>query len=165
MIDMGDGTLMMTCIPKQLLSLETQNPRTGIRETNTFLNLIKITDTAVSHLRTLLEGRTEDGLRLLIERGGCAGLQYGMKVDAAQPGDSTVEQDGVRVFIDQDSLHYLKGCQLDYVDTLADTGFKILNPNAARSCGCGTSFEPAAPAPSAPLAPPVPDGTACDSAA
>ena len=95
----------------------------------------------------------------MIERGGCAGLQYAMKVDTAQPGDCTVQSEDVQVFIDETSQSYLRGITLDYVDTLADTGFKIHNPNAARSCGCGTSFEPATPAPAESL----PQGVPCAS--
>ena len=72
--------------------------------------------------------------------------------------------DGVSFFMDADSGHYLHDCEVDYVDTLADRGFKIHNPNAVRSCGCGSSFEPAAAGAVQP-APPVPDGQACGEAA
>ena len=122
--------------------------------------MIGLTDNAVAHLRVLLAEREGSGLglRLMVEKGGCAGLQYAMKVDAGAAGDEVSERDGVRVFVDPASAPYLKGCTVDYVDTLADTGFKIRNPNAARSCGCGTSFEPAeaAPVPAA-----LPEGEPC----
>lgn len=109
---------------------------------------LTLTDSAARHLRELLEDRDaspdEMGLRLFVEKGGCAGMNYAMKIDAPRPDDTVVEHDGVRVFVDPDSLAYLRGSEVDYVDALNDAGFKIHNPNAARSCGCGTSFEPAA---------------------
>ena len=78
-----------------------------------------------------------------MERGGCAGMQYGMKLDHAAEGDEIVEESGARVLIDQESAAYLRGVSLDYCDDLTGTGFRIHNPNAVRSCGCGTSFEAA----------------------
>jgi iron-sulfur cluster assembly protein len=99
----------------------------------------------------------------MVEKGGCAGLQYAMKVDVSREGDTVVEKDGTRVLVDPASVPYLSGSELDYVNALNDSGFKISNPNAVRSCGCGTSFEPASTGPVA-AAPPVPDGEACKSA-
>lgn len=108
--------------------------------------MITVTDSAASHLRSLLEEKDfspeEKGLRLFVEKGGCAGMSYAMKIDAIADEDEVVEKNGVRVLVDPESGEYLKGIQLDYVDALNDSGFKIENPNAARSCGCGTSFEP-----------------------
>lgn len=108
--------------------------------------MIEVTESAAEHLSDLLEEKNfspdEKGLRLFVERGGCAGMQYAMQIGAASEGDTTIEKDGVRVFVDKESLEFLDGCRLDYVDALNDSGFKIENPNAARSCGCGTSFEP-----------------------
>ena len=128
--------------------------------------MIRVTDSAAAQLRELLKERAEDGagLRLMVEKGGCAGLSYAMKIDRPGPGDEVVEKGGVPFFTDASSGHYLSGCEVDYVDTLADRGFKIHNPNAVRSCGCGTSFEPAAPGP-VESAPPVPDGQDCTSVA
>jgi iron-sulfur cluster assembly accessory protein len=90
------------------------------------------------------DGRREDirGLRVFVEKGGCAGLQYGMKVDGWQEGDRISEKEGARVLVDAQSAPFLNGAELDYCDDLTGTGFRIVNPNAARSCGCGTSFEP-----------------------
>ncbi|MCB1090814.1 MAG: iron-sulfur cluster assembly accessory protein [Verrucomicrobiae bacterium] len=108
---------------------------------------LTLTESAAEHLRELLEARDaspdELGLRLFVEKGGCAGMNYAMKIDAPADSDEIVERNGVRVFVDQDSLAYLQGSEVDYVDALNDSGFKIHNPNAVRSCGCGTSFEPA----------------------
>jgi iron-sulfur cluster assembly accessory protein len=84
----------------------------------------------------------DTGLRLRVEKGGCAGMQYVMALDQPKEDDVVESTDGVSIIIDQESLGYLRGCQIDYVDSLSDAGFKLTNPNAARSCGCGTSFEP-----------------------
>ena len=66
-----------------------------------------------------------------------------MRVSEPEEGDTCIEQDGARVLVAADSMEHLSGSVLDYSDSLSDAGFKITNPNAARSCGCGTSFEPA----------------------
>ncbi|CAN5263592.1 iron-sulfur cluster insertion protein ErpA [soil metagenome] len=108
--------------------------------------MITVTDNAVRHLQDLLESRGADpdqGLRLSVERGGCAGHHYTMNVASPLPNDTVVAKDGVQVLIDPDSLEFLQDAEVDYEDSLTDTGFKINNPNAARSCGCGSSFEPA----------------------
>lgn len=106
--------------------------------------IITLTENAVKHLQSLLsepgEGRS---LRLFVEKGGCAGWQYGMTMADAEPGDEVVEQDGVRVYVEGASVDFLRGSTIDHSDDLASSGFKIRNPNAARSCGCGTSFETA----------------------
>jgi iron-sulfur cluster assembly protein len=107
--------------------------------------MITLTESAAAHLRALIEEKGEPGkaLRIFIERGGCAGLSYGMTLDDAQPADTAAERDGVKVIVDPESLEHLDGATVDYCDDLAGTGFRIHNPRAARSCGCGTSFEPA----------------------
>jgi iron-sulfur cluster assembly protein len=107
--------------------------------------MIAVTQNAVKHLRELLESRSAEahsGLRLAVHRGGCAGMEYAMKVDAPAPDDHVFDSEGVKIIVDGASLPYLDGCRLDYVDGLNDSGFKVENPNASRSCGCGTSFEP-----------------------
>ena len=107
--------------------------------------MIHVTDAAFAQLEILVREQTDpaNGLRILVENGGCAGLQYAMGLDHAKDGDEVVEQGGVKVIIDAESAHFLAGSTIDYVDDLAGSGFRIQNPNAARSCGCGTSFEPA----------------------
>ena len=107
--------------------------------------MITLTDNAVQELRALLAAKQApetSGLRLGVQRGGCAGFQYTMQVGEPEADDTIVEQGGVKVFLSPDSLEYLQGCQIDYASDLNDSGFKIVNPNAARACGCGTSFEP-----------------------
>lgn len=108
--------------------------------------MISITDRAAAELKKLLESKgaaPDQGLRLGVRRGGCAGWQYVMEIAGASEGDRIVEKDGVRVIVSADSLSKLEGCRVDYSDSLSDAGFRIDNPNAARSCGCGTSFETA----------------------
>ena len=107
--------------------------------------MITVTDSAVNHLRSLLVDRSDaesTGLRLFVENGGCSGMSYGMEFGQPHPGDETVERGGVRVFVDEASANHLRGIILDYHDGLTGTGFRIQNPNAKRTCGCGTSFEP-----------------------
>lgn len=111
--------------------------------------MITVTENAVRQLRTLLESRPEaerKGLRVGIAKGGCSGLQYEMSLGDRQPGDEIVERDGMKFFVDTESADYLRGATLDYRDGLTGAGFHIENPNAARTCGCGTSFEAARPA-------------------
>ncbi|MDP3849538.1 MAG: iron-sulfur cluster assembly accessory protein [Luteolibacter sp.] len=105
-----------------------------------------LTDRAAEELGKLLVSRATSpvtGLRLAVRRGGCAGWQYEMKVAEPEPGDVVVESGPARLIVAGDSLARLEGCEVDYSDDLTDAGFKVHNPNAARSCGCGTSFETA----------------------
>lgn len=122
--------------------------------------MIRLTASAVAQLRQILGHHPEKGagLRLGVARGGCAGLQYVMKVQSPEPGDGIIGDPGAQVFLDPNAASYLSGCTLDYVDDLADAGFRIFNPNAARSCGCGTSFEPV---PEAAGNEPIPEGEPC----
>jgi len=108
--------------------------------------VITVTDIAAKALEGLTrQNSNADGLRLAVEKGGCAGLQYAMTLGSRQPEDTEVVHLGARVFLDPDSLGILDGCTLDYEDGLSGSGFRIINPRAARSCGCGTSFEPVKP--------------------
>lgn len=107
--------------------------------------MISVTDSAFRQLKTLVSEQDDQtkGLRIFVENGGCAGMQYGMNLDHAKEGDHIIAQESVKVMIDGESAHFLRGATIDYADDLAGAGFRIRNPNAARSCGCGTSFEPA----------------------
>lgn len=123
--------------------------------------MITLTPSAAEELsRMLLKKNSPDmGLRLAVERGGCAGLQYAMKITEPLSGDVRIDHpSGARLFVAADSVDFLCGSEIDYSDSLSDAGFKIANPNAMRSCGCGTSFEPAK-APTTEL----PQGQPCDS--
>jgi iron-sulfur cluster assembly protein len=105
---------------------------------------VTLTGEAHSQLRSLLEkeANPELALRVFVSGGGCSGLQYGMAFDdTTRPGDEVVEQDGVRVLIDDMSAPHLRGSEIDYVDSLMGAGFTVHNPNAVRSCSCGHSFD------------------------
>ena len=78
--------------------------------------------------------------RVYVEQGGCSGMQYGMVLDEERPGDLSAPQHGVHVLVDPVSLPYLAGTVVDFSDALTAGGFKITNPNAKESCGCGKSF-------------------------
>lgn len=107
--------------------------------------MIAVTDNAVKHLRELLKDRSEEaglGLRLMVQKGGCAGMEYAMKLDVPKNDDRIFEHSGVNIIVDMASLPVLDGSSIDYQDTLNESGFKVHNPNASRSCGCGSSFEP-----------------------
>jgi len=111
--------------------------------------MITVTDNAVRQLRNLLVAQTQNsrkGLRVQIAKGGCSGLQYEMALDEKRDGDAVVEQDGMQFLIDNESIPYLRGATLDFRDGLTGVGFQIVNPNASRTCGCGSSFETAEPA-------------------
>lgn len=107
---------------------------------------MNVTQNAARHLRSLLEERSDSsgrGLRVQIAKGGCSGLQYEMSLDERKENDAVVEQDGVSFYVDPQSAAYLDAATLDFEDGLTGAGFRIVNPNAVRTCGCGTSFEPA----------------------
>ena len=110
--------------------------------------MINVTENAVRQLRTLLDEQpqaTGKGLRVQIAKGGCSGLQYEMTLDEKRQDDAIVERDGVQFLVDAESAALLEGATLDFRDGLTGIGFQIVNPNAARTCGCGSSFEPARP--------------------
>ena len=106
--------------------------------------MINVTDSAVRQLQSLLSQRAENprkGLRVQVAKGGCSGLHYEMTLDEKKDGDAVVECNGMQFFIDGDSVPYLRGATLDFSDGLTGTGFRVVNPNASRICGCGSSFE------------------------
>jgi iron-sulfur cluster assembly protein len=105
--------------------------------------VITVTPAALSVIHNLLEQRNIPGyaLRVFVSGGGCSGLQYGMAFEQTpREFDCVVEQDDVKLVIDPTSMMYLQGANIDYVDSLMGGGFRIDNPNAVSSCGCGHSF-------------------------
>jgi len=108
------------------------------------MSLMTVTESAAQQIKRLLdqEGKTEThALRMKVVGGGCSGLQYQLAFDdRRRDEDSELESNGVRVLVDEKSALYLVGTTLDYVDTLMESGFKIQNPNAKSTCGCGQSF-------------------------
>ncbi|SIR84747.1 HesB/IscA family protein [Natronorubrum thiooxidans] len=106
---------------------------------------IEVTEAAAEEARGLLEreglDKTEAGLRLFVQQGGCAGLSYGMRFDDAPDSDDTIyKHHGLRVFVDPASLKYIEGSILDYESGLQAEGFHVENPNVVSECGCGESF-------------------------
>jgi iron-sulfur cluster assembly accessory protein len=105
--------------------------------------LMTLTESAAAKIKQLLaEEEDVSVLRVAIQGGGCSGFQYGLGFDqGAQEGDVELSLHGVDVVVDPFSAPYLRGAEIDYVDTIQSSGFAINNPNAVSSCGCGHSFQ------------------------
>lgn len=105
--------------------------------------MITLTDTAIEKVRTIIDTQEPKpaGLRISVVGGGCSGFSYSMAFENS-PGmlDKVYDFSGLRVFVDQASLLYLEGAQVDYVETMEGSGFKFENPNVKSTCGCGSSF-------------------------
>ncbi len=108
------------------------------------MSIIEVTQAAGQRIHDLLEkdGKlATHGLRMKVVGGGCSGLRYELAFDdQLSDVDSEIEAHGIRVIVDEKSALYLMGTTLDFVDTLNETGFKMGNPNASATCGCGESF-------------------------
>ncbi|MFM2106306.1 MAG: hypothetical protein RL338_1338 [Chloroflexota bacterium] len=107
---------------------------------------LSLTDAAAGKLKELTAGETNPaiGLRVYVYSGGCSGYRYGMMLeDAPTAEDRTIEANGVKVYVDGNSVALLSGSEIDYVDTLMGAGFTVNNPNAVSGCGCGSSFRTA----------------------
>ena len=105
--------------------------------------MITLSPNAVNQIQKFRveEGMPDGGLRVSVVGGGCSGMSYKLEFQKEPtPTDKVFEQDGVKVFIDPKSYLYVKGLTLDYQGGLNGTGFSFKNPNATKSCGCGTSF-------------------------
>jgi iron-sulfur cluster assembly accessory protein len=104
--------------------------------------MITLTENATKHIKSLQMNQGAQGkpLRVYVEAGGCSGMEYGMGFDDKHPDDEVIKQDGVEVVIDPMSMNFLEGSEIDYLDNLQGSGFKIKNPNVHSSCGCGRSF-------------------------
>jgi iron-sulfur cluster assembly accessory protein len=111
----------------------------------TEINVISMTPTAAEKVRELLTQENDPslGLRIFVAGGGCSGLQYGMTLDEEQEGDTTISIGDIKLFVDEMSIQYVHGSEVDYVDSLMGAGFTVNNPNAVSSCGCGHSFKTA----------------------
>ena len=105
--------------------------------------IVSLTESAASQVKILLDqpDNADKFLRIYVESGGCSGMQYGMVFDERRPDDAAGAVHGVTVLVDPFSADYLHGTVVDYVDALTGGGFKISNPKARHSCGCGKSFE------------------------
>ena len=105
-------------------------------------NVVGLTPRAAGECKSLLALPENAGkhFRVYVEQGGCSGMQYGMVFDEKRDGDFAAEQHGVAVLVDAISVQYQRGTVVDFSDALTGGGFKITNPNAKESCGCGKSF-------------------------
>ena len=106
--------------------------------------MINVSETAATKINELLaeENKAGSGLRVFVQGGGCSGFQYGLMIEenGQGAGDQVYESHGVKLFVDPISVRYLKGAEVDFVDTVTGGGFTIKNPNATSTCGCGSSF-------------------------
>ncbi len=110
---------------------------------NTQTPIVTFTESAVEKIRSMMakEGKEDYALRFGLTTGGCAGLSYELKFQKnPYENDLVFDQRGLTVIVNQESVELVKGVEVDYVDTLRESGFKYKNPNAKSSCGCGTSF-------------------------
>ena len=106
--------------------------------------VVRLTESAARQVQAMLVDKPEDQgktLRIYIEDGGCSGMQYGMVFDEPRENDRVSQLNGVSVLIDPISAQYLQGAVVDFNDGLDSHGFKITNPNARQTCGCGKSFD------------------------
>ncbi|HWQ92029.1 MAG TPA: iron-sulfur cluster insertion protein ErpA [Clostridia bacterium] len=104
--------------------------------------VVALTVSAAEEVKVLLQKAENAGktLRVYVEQGGCSGMQYSMTFDELRPDDQAVQMHGVSVLVDPFSAQYLRGAVVDFSDALTGSGFKVSNPNARESCGCGKSF-------------------------
>ena len=110
---------------------------------NEFNEAIELTEKAAKRINAILkaEDKTDHGLRVEVISGGCSGMNYNMTFDNEKKEfDKVFESHGIKVYCDLKSWLYLKGVQVDFSDDMLSGGFQIVNPNAKRTCGCGTSF-------------------------
>lgn len=106
-------------------------------------DILRLTDNAVAKVGELLaeEDNVDLKLRVYVTGGGCSGFQYGFTFDEEINEDDTqVEKDGITIVVDATSIQYLEGAEIDYTEGLSGARFVIRNPNAATTCGCGSSF-------------------------
>jgi iron-sulfur cluster assembly accessory protein len=103
---------------------------------------VTLSPSAAARIKSVVAGEPAGaGLRVAVEGGGCSGFQYEINVALSPTGDDyVVERDGARLFVDPMSLPFLLGSEVDWVDELIGASFKVKNPNAKSSCGCGVSF-------------------------
>ena len=108
-------------------------------------DVITMTPVAAEKVRELLKQENDPslGLRVFVAGGGCSGLQYGMTLDEEQEGDTAISMGDFKILIDEMSIQYISGSDVDYVDSLMGAGFTVNNPNAVSTCGCGHSFKTA----------------------
>jgi iron-sulfur cluster assembly accessory protein len=105
---------------------------------------VSFTDKGAEKVREFLSAQEADvssaGLRVGVRGGGCSGFQYQLAFDEQRDGDVIFENQGLRILVDNQSLPYVDGSSIDYIDSLQGAGFQVNNPNVVAACGCGSSF-------------------------
>lgn len=104
--------------------------------------MVTLTPIAAEKVRGFLSGEDagDAGLRVGIKGGGCSGFQYSLALDEKRDGDNVFEFEGIHLLVDEQSLKYVDGSEVDYTESLMGSGFQVNNPNVVASCGCGSSF-------------------------
>src|SRR5919201_2244873 len=105
--------------------------------------MVTLTDKAASKVKELMNGDAQQGLRVAIRGGGCSGFQYALAFDHQRDEDEVFEHSDIRLLIDRESLPFVDGSEVDYVEGLQGAGFAVNNPNVVAACGCGQSFRTA----------------------
>jgi iron-sulfur cluster assembly protein len=106
--------------------------------------MVTLTDKATDKVKQLMNGDAEmQGLRVAVRGGGCSGFQYALAFDQQRDGDQVYEYSDIRLLIDTESLPFVDGSEVDYVEGLQGAGFSVNNPNVVAACGCGQSFRTA----------------------
>ncbi|MDK9700383.1 MAG: iron-sulfur cluster insertion protein ErpA [bacterium] len=117
----------------------------AVMSPETTTEVLTITPKAIHQIKKLQESNSSDSLplRVFVQAGGCKGMSYGLMFDdqPLEEGDVTMEKEGVNIVVDGESIRYLQGAVIDFEENLIGGGFKIQNPNAVKSCGCGSSFK------------------------
>jgi len=111
--------------------------------TDTTLPPVSLNESAAKHIAEIIGDPNPEnkGLRIYVETGGCSGMSYAMEISAKKPDDGEFSAFGVKLFVEDRGFVYLAGSVIDYKDGLTGAGFRITNPNAKHTCGCGKSFE------------------------
>lgn len=103
--------------------------------------MIELTDSAAKKIKEVLEGTENTGVRAAVQGGGCSGFQYKLEMEEhPTEDDKIIETKGVKIYVDKKSYIFLIGTTIDFVSEMMQMGFKFVNPNAKRTCGCGESF-------------------------
>jgi len=104
--------------------------------------MVTLTDIATKKVGEFLSTQENDnaGLRVAVKGGGCSGFQYQLALDESRDGDQVFDFEGIRIFVDEQSLRYVDGSVVDYTESLMGSGFQVNNPNVVAACGCGSSF-------------------------
>jgi iron-sulfur cluster assembly protein len=110
--------------------------------------MVTLTAIAAEKVRTFLDGQATAGLRVGVRGGGCSGFQYALALDEPNGEDQIFDVDGIKIIVDEASLTYVDGSEVDYTESLMGSGFQVNNPNVVASCGCGSSFRIAEEEPS-----------------